>query len=218
MSIASSLLAQDTLLLKKDIDIFNYKLKFPLLDSIELDTIFEFNGYLVIRLDDSSKIENSKTGKDLFLAEVYFVNSISEIISLSEVYYYYATFGSIINYEVLGFDNNFINKLTSFAKYYQIFNKANESGSKIFLYNRNGILQTNLLIDNKDIVTFNNYPDINYIIFKCKFFTSVLNFKYFNNSKKVFLPISPLNEFVQVTIDEMKNFGFIDGRLIIKEF
>ncbi len=166
--------------------------------------------------------QRRKNEGHLFLTEVFFVNSISEIFppinSTIDLFYYNSTFGIILNYEILGYDNGFINKLTTFAKYYNIFNKANAEDLKVFLYNRNGILTTNLLINNENFLSIKDSPNINYLIFKCRFITSVLKFKYGNYIKKVLLPISQLKEFIPVTINEVFGLGIIKGNLIVKEF
>ncbi len=185
---------------------------------MQLDSIIlNFNGFLVIKIDSSSLLENYAEGKYIFSTEVYFVDSSTQIINNSDAFYYVPSFDFIFNIEKIAYDYGTINKLTTFVKYYLSFNKANDSTAKVFLYHHNDILLTDLLLDTKNLFAQRRVPKISYKIFKCRFSTAVVKLNYKGEKKKIFIPISKLWQLIPLSL-EILDISLVKSNLVIKGF
>lgn len=204
-----TLYAQDTLFLKRNTIIYDNKSRIESVENIELESIgTNFNGILVIKIDDSSKLVKGSTNKYLFETEVYFVDSVSRIVNPKYPIYYTTAFTLITDLNTFLYENGEINKLTAFAKYYSVFNRTNPKAN-VFLYHGNDILLTDLLLDSANLVMRKTSPKVYYKIYKCNFSTAILKQNNDNSEARTFIPISDLKEFISLGLESLNEDLFL---------
>ncbi|MCX6158429.1 MAG: hypothetical protein NTY74_10680 [Ignavibacteriae bacterium] len=208
------LYSQDTINIPNNVGIYNNIARniFAYKDFKIEDYSYFFDGYVVIQIDASNKLEMLSKDIVSWSCPIYWVDSLQHIKRNNDNYYFNNIGGEWSN--ILGYFNENINSSSEFLKLYSFlrtYKLLNDKGDcKSFLYDGDSFLNyfNTTLFKDSPIFYFSNNSNINYVIYHVMFWASIiLNDSYQNDIWRLIIPISNVYKFEKLDCETANIYG-----------
>jgi hypothetical protein len=192
---------------------------------VEINSIdswdYSFDGYLIV----ANKIP-LKTTNSCLLSKIYWIESLQSLKNAEDYYYYYGSLDYTSRMAAVGNTRNMNDSAKYaaglFCTFYRMFNSYSRPIYNSYLYDTKDMLTSDLFQDS--IKFFEDMDGYVYTIFKCYFFTAILNVEMpitlidniEINKVRMLMPISDLIRFEQISDNEAIENGLVKSTIRIK--